>query len=200
MNPKPFGIEHGGNVQDHHELQQLTNSAVERLELHMQLQSPPTLYPSHPAFWPRLNPLVQQRMIQGLQLQQTLDTVQSDGEHKSDFYDSVAISTVKMDEDGRQQIYSDHHNLMLSTSSYSDSSVAVAQLPSNTMVNQDEKGREGGFMPQQQQDHTSQFHYVKDNMVWWSNHYNIPDDTSSGPSISWDVTTANSFLHSDHGI
>ncbi|KAL1548875.1 Transcription factor myb36 [Salvia divinorum] len=43
-------------------LQNLSNSAMERLQLHMQLQNPFSLY-NNPALWPKLNPL-QQKMIQ----------------------------------------------------------------------------------------------------------------------------------------
>lgn len=46
-------------------LQNLSSSALERLQLHMQLQNPFSLY-NNPALWPKLNPL-QQKMIQALQ-------------------------------------------------------------------------------------------------------------------------------------
>lgn len=187
-----------GNVQMDSEM---SNSALERLQFHMQLQCTPSLYDSHPALWPWFNTLVQQRMIQsGLQLEQTLEcagTAHSDGEHKTDFYDRRAalqhdsptiFSTMKMDEDGPQPIYSDHNLMLSSSSSYSDSSVAVAQMPRNSM--------EGSCNMPQHQDHTSQFNYFKDNMVWFSNYYNMDDDTPSGPSVSWDVATGTSFLHS----
>ncbi|XP_022867619.1 transcription factor MYB36, partial [Olea europaea var. sylvestris] len=46
-------------------LQNLSRSALERLQLHMQLQNPFSFY-NNPAFWPKLNPF-QDKMIQGLQ-------------------------------------------------------------------------------------------------------------------------------------
>ncbi|EOY31764.1 Myb domain protein 36 [Theobroma cacao] len=89
--------------------QGLSNSALERLHLHMQLQSlqNPFSFYNNPALWPKIHPL-QEKMIQSIQssngrpnllMQPLLPNPQPENERTADFYDQPTAASVAHQQD-----------------------------------------------------------------------------------------------------
>ncbi|XP_021276766.1 transcription factor MYB36 [Herrania umbratica] len=89
--------------------QGLSNSALERLQLHMQLQSlqNPFSFYNNPALWPKIHPL-EEKMIQSIQssngspnllMQPLLPNPQPENERTADFYDQPAKASVAHQQD-----------------------------------------------------------------------------------------------------
>ncbi|XP_062164197.1 transcription factor MYB36-like [Alnus glutinosa] len=181
----------------------LSNSALERLQLHMQLQSlqkPFSLY-NNPALWPKLHPLQEKIMIQSLQSLNESPAALWQGQ-SIDLYEppTAAISMPKVNE---------LENSLHGISSSPDNSMAFItgnnpadglELQSNIGGREDSgfqaelddflNNKNVAFVPQEDEitefDCFKEMNGSKDNLIWWSNDF----DTKSASSNSWDSTTS----------
>ncbi|GLT80397.1 hypothetical protein SLA2020_518380 [Shorea laevis] len=197
---------------DAQQSQALSNSALERLQLHMQLQSlqnPFCNFSNNPALWPKLHPL-QEKMLQNLQslngnpntLLQPLPPIPNPEQEQP-------ILSVTLQQDYSNGISS------------SDGSVPFV-TENNLVANGIEQSNNAGIQPvsgfqgeldeflinkttvgnnfAQQEDQTAEFDCFKDmngskdSMVWWSNG---GFDAKSASPNSWDST---SVLQTSEGI
>jgi len=181
----------------------LSNSALERLQLHMQLQSlqnPLSLY-NNPALWPKLHPLQEKIMIQSLQSLNESSAALWQGQ-SIDLYEppTAAISMPKVNE---------LENSLHGISSSPDNSMAfiTGNNPADGLALQsniggrDDSGFQAelddflnnknvAFVPQEDQitefDCFKEINGSKDNLIWWSNDF----ETKPASSNSWDSTTS----------
>ncbi|KAK9055224.1 hypothetical protein SSX86_026306 [Deinandra increscens subsp. villosa] len=200
---------------DSNGIETLSNSAIERLQLHMQLQSlenPNFPHFDNPPMWPcKLNP-IQEKMMQTLQL------VNESSNHPLMMQNFSPATPQKLEyyapsNNLLQQDYSPMNNMMISgmetsmrminipeSSSLVPESDGVKQPPSMELQQcwafQDEidelLGNKGATTtPLEGQQMTTEFDCFKDmhggkyNMTWWSNQFEANYSTSSN---SWDST------------
>lgn len=168
-----------GQEEDNSYSPALSNSALERLQLHMQLQNlqKPFSFYNNPALWPKLLPLQEKLMIQSLQSlnQSQLQNVE--------FYEppTAAISMPKVNE-------------LENNSSMAFNPVLDSALVPSFQAELDDflNDKNVAFEPQEDQiaefDCFKEMNGSKDSVVWWSNDF----ETKSGSSNSWDST---SHLH-----
>ncbi|XP_027070210.1 transcription factor MYB36-like [Coffea arabica] len=184
--------------------QNLSSSALERLQLHVQLQSlqNPFSFYNNPALWPKLNPL-QEKMIQSLQnltesqnpsMQQVSPSPQSGLGQNVEFLEQAAISS------RLQQELENSINPLNPGNSPIDSTLApksnVMQQPGSeyqpistfTPAEIDNllSSKTASFLSSDNQmaefDCFKEIDGVRDALMWWSNDM----DTNSASSNSWD--------------
>ncbi|KAI3811405.1 hypothetical protein L1987_21127 [Smallanthus sonchifolius] len=204
---KLFGSSH--DPKDGNGMETLSNSAIERLQLHMQLQSlenPDFPHYDNPPMWPcKLNP-IQEKMMQTLQLV-------NESSNPMMMQNFTPATPKKVDEyyaqstNPLQQDYSPMSNMMMtgiessmginipeSSSSLVPESKGTTQPPSMELqqcwafqAEIDELLSNKGAIPLEGQHMSTEFdcfkdmHGVKDSMTWWSNEF-------QANSTSWDST------------
>nr|URY18989.1 MYB protein [Zanthoxylum bungeanum] len=185
---------------DHRDSQGLSNSAIERLQLHMQLQSfrNPLFFYNNPALWPKLLP-VHEKIIQNLQslyqsgqnpnLQNVLPSSQLGLERNvGNLFEqsncpqsncSVPVGSDDMPKVNGFEVYS--------TTTIQEVSTFQAEL--ENFVN---NNKAVGFTAHED-DQIGQFDGFnamngsnKDSLIWWTNEF----DSKSASSNSWDSTPA----------
>lgn len=167
----------------------LSNSAMERLQLHMQLQSlqnPFSLF-NNPALWPKLNPL-QEKMIQTLQSfndnsNPLMQPIPQPGQGQDvEFYEP------KMDELENSVPIAfnipDSTIVPKSDAQQVNPGIQTFQAESDDFLNNNKVTSGFGEF-----DCFKEMEGSKDGMIWWSNEF----DTNSASSNSWDDPT--SALH-----
>lgn len=211
----------GNNTEENpHSLSNLSNSALERLQLHMQLQNPfSNFYNNHPSLWPKLNPLqiqnvpliqeisppsttqlgLGQNHLGFLHAQQECSKIPPPGRRNDD--DLEELSNNMMAAAATKSSSNVSELLLLQESSSSGGGINNINQPNiSTLITQAEidnflnMTKSGDFEIINDDDDAS-----RDNnnlIMWWSNE-NI--DTNSASSNSWE---SNSLLHhqSDQGI
>ncbi|CAA2938324.1 transcription factor MYB36 [Olea europaea subsp. europaea] len=175
-------------------LQNLSSSALERLQLHMQLQNPFSFY-NNPAFWPKLNPF-QDKMIQGLQFLNDSNNQNYiiQGTSISPQQAAVECSTISNLKAEEHQNSENERNFQSSNfvgqSSYKGTEPVsgFTQAELNELLNNEA----ADFLPAQSQN-IAEFDCFKemmnesmDNLGWWSNDF---VDSNSASSNSWDSAT-----------
>ncbi|KAK1388318.1 Transcription factor RAX3 [Heracleum sosnowskyi] len=179
----------------------LSNSAMERLQLHMQLQNlqnPISLFNS-PAVWPKLNPL-QEKMIQTLQsfndnsnpLIQPMIPQPGQGQN-------VQLCEPKMDDElGNTPIPNASFTIPDSyvvpkpdTQQSNMFGVSTFQSDLDEFLNNNSHNNAVGMS---EFDCFKAMEGSKDNMIWWPNDQ---FDTNSASSSSWDSTPAHHHHQSD---
>ncbi|XP_052200431.1 transcription factor MYB36 [Diospyros lotus] len=199
------------NEQDNSSSSSLSPTALERLQLHLQLQcfQNPLSFYNNPALWPKMHPL-QEKMIQSLQLLKESSNPLLPRQLGQEFPVTTSLK--------RDQI---ENNFMNGMSSNSESSIAFSTgtnllNSSINVTNSDAMEYAGlsqpvstfqaeldaflgnkpiGFSPQQDLivedfDCFKEMDSSKDGLIWWSNE---PDPKSASPS-SWNSSSA---LHSE---
>ncbi|XP_071726898.1 transcription factor MYB36-like [Rutidosis leptorrhynchoides] len=199
-----------GSTQDQKDgngIETLSNSAIERLQLHMQLQSlenPNFANCANPTMWPcKLNP-VQEKMMQNLQTLNASSNpfmMQPGSSQKAELYRPI-IS------DQQEQLYTVPRNML--TNQMNNSISAINNVGSSTQVQESDaikqpntefqqylafqaeideflrnKGANNSISLDQAQandfDCFKDMDGAKDMMTWWSNEF----DANSGSSNSW---------------
>ncbi|KAL3532858.1 hypothetical protein ACH5RR_006379 [Cinchona calisaya] len=203
-----------GTSQDQIE-QNLSNSALERLQLHMQLQSleNPLSFYNNPALWPKMNP-IQEKIMQSLQnmnpspqtgLGQNVDILTQAAisvRLQQELLESNSINGISSS--NRSSIPLNHGNNQLDSTTVAPKSNIIEQpdIPTFTQAEIDNllnsKGAsfvasEGHEQIADQFDCLKEIDGTTDAMMWWSNDI----DTNSASSNSWDST---SLLHQSEGI
>ncbi|CAI9098547.1 OLC1v1035216C1 [Oldenlandia corymbosa var. corymbosa] len=202
----------------------LSNSALERLQLHMQLQSlqNPFSFYNNPALWPKLNPL-QEKMLQALQnLNQSqnssnpsiLPQVNNISPNAADVQQNVEfLNQAAMSARIQQELQSSMSgNNQLNSSSVEPKTSSEMLEPNNTstftqaeidnFLNMNSKTA-SSFLSSENHHQLPEFDSLKemdsarDAMMWWSNN---DIDTNSASSSSWDSTTLMHHHQSDQGI
>jgi myb proto-oncogene protein len=173
--------------------QTLSNSALERLQLHMQLQSlqnPNLSLYNHPAFWPnKLHPL-QEKMIQSLQLSTDRLNPMLLMQQHVDFYEPPTAqqdySEVKNSKFDELEDAFNRVGMELQTNG-GISSLSRIQAELDDLVN----NKISGNFSQQEDDFEAQFDCFKemdgpkDGLVWWANNF----ESKSASSNSRDSTS-----------
>ncbi|KAK3016279.1 hypothetical protein RJ639_007351, partial [Escallonia herrerae] len=188
-------------VEDHSYPASLSNSALERLQLHMQLQSLQNTFSfyNNPALWPKLNPLQEKMIQQSLQylnqnpnsrMQQVQPSSLTLGEEqKGNTFEKSPMNYFKVD-DLENSVYSP---IAFNAASSLAESFSVQKKDTEEQVSTfqaelddffNDKGT--GFLPQKGQiadfDCVKEMDVTKDSMIWWSNEL----ETISASSTSWD--------------
>uniref|UniRef100_A0A5B6YP10 Putative Myb domain protein 36 n=1 Tax=Davidia involucrata TaxID=16924 RepID=A0A5B6YP10_DAVIN len=206
--PQKDGTEHNPCVQA-----ALSNSALERLQLHMQLQNPLSFYNNIPALCPNLN-LLQEKMMQSLQclngspnpLMHHVPPTPTPPGHGHGHGHKVAsiglqqhystFSNLKVDEleNSLNGMSSSDNSLEGSDGTEQPNAASTFQAQLDDFLN----NKPVGFLPQE--DHIAaefdcfkEMDGSKDSLIWWSNNL----DTKSTSSNSWDST---SVLHQSEGL
>ncbi|KAJ0090296.1 hypothetical protein Patl1_14337 [Pistacia atlantica] len=195
------GQDPNDNGGDDSHSQGLSSSALERLQLHMQLQSlqNPLSFYNNPALWPKLHPF-QEKMIQSLQSlngmhninnpvmqnvlpgQSTAPPLKSPQDYNPQINDSIPINTNNnfMDTNPVPKV----NGVNIDQSNVTTQPASTFQAELESFLNN--KGV--GFTAQE--DQLPQFEYLntmngsKDNLLWWANEF----DSKSASSNSWDST------------
>ncbi|KAL2464305.1 transcription factor MYB [Forsythia ovata] len=178
------------DVDDNAYLQNLSSSALERLQLHMQLQGlqNPFSFYNNPALWPKLNP---QKMIQNLQsLNENQNILMPQAPHSPN---PTAVTL--------QQEYCTMSNFrvteQLNTNTNTDMDTRVKTGSTFTQAELDDflSKEAANFQPAESQiaefDCLREMDDSKNNVEWWSNEF----DMNSASSKSWD--TASFLLQSE---
>ncbi|XVF47727.1 hypothetical protein PTKIN_Ptkin03bG0134100 [Pterospermum kingtungense] len=193
----------------------LSNSALERLQLHMQLQSlnNPFSFYNNPALWPKIHPL-QEKMIQSTQVSSgSPNLVMQSLQPNEHFYDQPAATASHLVQQQHYTKISKVKSLELDGISPSDDSApfgngeilmgtdhgisqpinnaAVQPALSNFQAELDEflDNKIAGYAPQENQMQADQFDCFngsKDSLIWWSSTDFGAKSTSSN---SWDSTS-----------
>ncbi|KAI3446660.1 hypothetical protein Pfo_003325 [Paulownia fortunei] len=187
-----------------YDLQNLSSSAIERLQLHMQLQSlqNPFSFYNNPALWPKLNPL-QQKMIETLH---SLNENQNILMHQNPSSPQPGPPALEQDyhalktEDLVDSIHcfsSSENSFPLITKTNIPESDIMGQNPGIqacsgfTQAELDDllNNKSSSFLPTGNQiaefDCFKEMDGSKDNLAWWSNEF-VVNSTSSN---SWDSAT-----------
>ncbi|XP_031251762.1 transcription factor MYB36-like [Pistacia vera] len=195
------GQDPNDNGGDDSHSQGLSSSALERLQLHMQLQSlqNPLSFYNNPALWPKLHPF-QEKMIQSLQSlngmhninnpvmqnvlpgQSTAPPLKNPQDYNPQINDSIPINTNNnfMDTNPVPKV----NGVNIDQSNVTTQPASTFQAELESFLNN--KGV--GFTAQE--DQLPQFEYLntmngsKDNLLWWANEF----DSKSASSNSWDST------------
>ncbi|KAJ8750928.1 hypothetical protein K2173_016109 [Erythroxylum novogranatense] len=207
----------------------LSNSALERLQLHMQLQNlgNPLSFYNNPALWPKLHPFHEKMLLQSLSessdplMQHILPIPEEGNEQKSETYQHVTSSlTCQQDFTNfdNSKVDGSENSLNLGTSSdNSFPSSNATNVMDSTIVSKPEaveepvgpiepvssfqaeledllRNKTSGFIAQEDQisnfDCFKEMNGTKDNLVWWSNEFEIRSTSSN----SWNC---NSVLQSE---
>ncbi|CAI9761075.1 unnamed protein product [Fraxinus pennsylvanica] len=170
-------------------LQNLSSSALERLQLHMQLQNPFSFY-NNPVFWPKLNPL-QDKIVQNLPfLNESNQSNLIQGTPISPQQAAVecrTISNLKADENKNSV---NETNIQGSNFVGQFNFTGIEPLSGFTQAELDDllNNEAADFLPTQSQK-IAEFDCFKDmngsmyNLGWWSNDF---VDANSASSQSWD--------------
>ncbi|GAA0169823.1 hypothetical protein LIER_24217 [Lithospermum erythrorhizon] len=177
-------------VEDNPYLQNLSNSAIERLELHMHLQSTFSFY-NNPALWPNsLNP-PQEKMTQNMQSLNGEQMFESFSPQRiknnmeaQEFEDVNGYSTIAQKRSTIQEQDVNTHRMI--------STFTQAELDELLIIN---SNKNVGFLPpssNQMMAEVDCFKEIdevglasKDQLLWWLNDF----DTNSASSSSWDSTS-----------
>ncbi|KAM7472810.1 hypothetical protein LguiA_010993 [Lonicera macranthoides] len=195
-----------GSNQDQKDSESLSNSALERLQLHIQLQTlqnPFSLY-NNPALWPKLNPL-QEKMIHTLNclnenpnpmMQNFPPSPQQAQAQKVELFESPTMNNSKIDE-LQNYAYNNISSLSSAIEFNNESNNNNTNIAGSSMVPKfdgqiDEflNNKSMGFVPLEGQSLADDFDCFKemdgskDSMIWWGNEF----DTNSASSNSWDST------------
>ncbi|GMY35422.1 transcription factor MYB36 [Fagus crenata] len=193
----------------------LSNSAFERLQLHMQLQNlqNPFSFYNNPALWPKLHPLQEKMMIQSLQslnefptpmIDHALPSPQPGQAQKVGFYEPPTSAKVN-------ELENSLHGHVSSSDTFinGNNPIDSTAVPKPHGIEQSNAGIQASafqaeldvflntktvdFVPQEDQiaefDCFKEMNVSKDSMLWWSNEF----DAKSASLNSWDST---SVLHS----
>jgi myb proto-oncogene protein len=202
----------------------LSNSALERLQLHMQLQSlqKPFSFYNNPALWPKLHPLQEKIMIQSLQsMNESSHTALWQGQN-IDLYEPPAAAIAQEDVGKMSMPKVNELENSLHGISSPDNSMAPFIIGNNIPavgIEQSNAGREVSsfqaelddflnnktvaFVPQE--DQITEFDCFKemngskdDSVMWWSNDF----ETKSASSNSWDSTSVlqSQPMFQDYGL
>ncbi|KAL2480956.1 Transcription factor [Abeliophyllum distichum] len=187
-------------------LQNLSSSALERLQLHMQLQNPLSFY-NNPTFWPKLNPF-QEKMVQSHQflnesnqnnlIQGTpISPQQAAGECST-------ISNLKADE---HQNSENERNIQGSNFVGQSNYTGIEPVSGFTQAELDDLlNNEASDVLPTQSHNIAEFDCFKemngsmDNLEWWSNDF---VDANSASSNSWDSATRvnqSEEMYQDYGL
>ncbi|XP_027333450.1 transcription factor MYB36 [Abrus precatorius] len=190
----------------------LSSSALERLQLHMQLQSlqNPLSFYNNPALWPKLHPF-QEKMIQNLQslndgsnpvMQNALPSphVEQDGAKINNPQVADILDNIPLNNREVPFVASGNNNPMHSSLTpraeavEQTNNVGLQQLGAlQTELDDILNNRTMGLL---EDHHMAEFDCFremngsKDNLVWWSN----DSDTKSASSNSWDSSTTPALL------
>ncbi|KDP43822.1 hypothetical protein JCGZ_23030 [Jatropha curcas] len=187
----------------------LTNSALERLQLHMQLQNLQNPFSLHnnPTLWPKLHPLQEKVLLQSMAessnslLQQVLSTSHQQLHHQD--YSKLENHNIDTLGNSSNTITSSNstvpfHNVMdsnigMSSNLAGQSNAELIQPVSSFQAELEDflSNKTSGF--ERQEDQIVEFDCFKemnnnggskDGMIWWSNEF----ETRSLSSNSWDST------------
>ncbi|KAL7224640.1 hypothetical protein ACSBR1_026001 [Camellia fascicularis] len=196
----------------------LSNSALERLQLHMQLQScqNPLSFYNNPALWPKLQPL-QEKLIQSLQFlnentnytlmqQHVLPSTQLGQEHKIDFYEppnTSVIDGLNIDElENSLNAFNagSNQDVMEQSNNGGIQAVSTFQADLDDLLH----NKTIGFPPQEE-DPIAEFDCFKamdsskDSMIWWSTDF----ESKSASTNSWDSSSPvlqSHGMYQDYGL
>ncbi|KAK4431944.1 Transcription factor [Sesamum alatum] len=194
------------------DLQNLSNSALERLQLHMQLQTlqNPFSFYSNPALWPKLNPL-QQKMIQTLHC---LNENQSTLMHQNPVSPQPVLKTCEV-ADSINCLSSSETSFPLNTETHvPDQSNIMGQntgliQPAGSGFTQAElddllTDRASSFAPTGNQvaafDCFKEMDGSKDNLGWWADEFDMNNSTSSRSWDSASMLPQSDEMYQDYGI
>ncbi|KAL9326000.1 hypothetical protein ACSQ67_006645 [Phaseolus vulgaris] len=171
----------------------LSSSALERLQLHMQLQSlqNPFSFYNNPALWPKLHPF-QEKIIQSLQslndgsnpvVQDALPSPMSNKDKKMSSSTSLNMTV--------QRSIAHRAEAVEQTNNVGFQQLGALQTELDDILN----NRTMGYMPQEDHqmaefDCFREMNGSKDSLIWWSN----DSDTRSASSNSWDSSTTPALL------
>ncbi|KAG5225813.1 transcription factor MYB [Salix suchowensis] len=188
----------------------MANSALERLQLHMQLQSlqNPISFYNNPALWPKLHPFQEKILLQSLSeisnplMQYAFPGTQQGDAQKVDIYGQLVDSDT-FNKNSLNVIASSDSPVPLSNGTnvmdltsvpragMADQSDAAVQPVSNFQSELENflNNKTSGFTAQGDQigefDCFKEMNGSRDNMNWWSNDF----ETKSASSNSWDSTS-----------
>lgn len=185
----------------------LSNSALERLQLHMQLQNPSFSY-NNPSLWPKLHPLQQKLIHNTLQsLNHASDFITTPQKDDNELYKPASANTTDHDDDD-DAVQPEGVKI-----SNPESSGPVTSPAGMSRIDQFDMGMDqvsamqtelddilmSGYVTQQQKQEEQVGEYgcfgeimsgsSKDNLSWWSSN---DFDAKSASSNSWDSTTSGS--------
>ncbi|GAA0185549.1 hypothetical protein LIER_32837 [Lithospermum erythrorhizon] len=182
-------------VEDNPYLQNLSNSAIERLQLHMQLQSSFSFY-NNPVVWPNRSSPPQENMTQNMQ---------SMNGGQISMFPQVSPSPQRSNNNMKVQEFEDVNigfppsMMAQKTSSIQEQDVNAQMISTFTQAELDEllinTNKNGGFLPPSGSQMAVEFDCFKemegpgskdDQLLWWSNDF----DTNSRSSSSWDDSTS----------
>ncbi|XP_028773734.1 transcription factor MYB36 [Neltuma alba] len=195
------------NNSDHHTL---SNSALERLQLHMQLQNPNFSFYNNPSLWPKLHPLQQKVICNTLQsLNHTSDFTTMPEKDNNELYKPASANYTTDHDDAVQpegvKIIKPESSGPATGNSPADmgridqfdmgmdqvsalqtelDDILMSGYVTSQQKKQENQGGEYGFFGEIMSSGSS-----KDNLSWWSNDF---DAGRSASSNSWDSTTTTS--------
>ncbi|XP_059461597.1 transcription factor MYB36 [Corylus avellana] len=176
----------------------LSNSALERLQLHMQLQSlqKPFSFYNNPGLWPKLHPLQEKIMIQSLQsMNQSSPTALWQGQN-IDLYEppTAAMAQEDLGKMSMPNVNELENSFIIGNNNPADGieqsnagrEVSGFQAELDDFLN----NKTVAFVPQEDQitefDCFQEMNGSKDDsVIWWSNDF----ETKSASSNSWDSTS-----------
>lgn len=199
------------NNSDHHTL---SPSALERLQLHMQLQNPNFSFYNNPALWPKLHPFQQKIIQNSLQsLNPTSNVTTIEQEHEFCKPTSVNNNNIGAIQQESVKISSPESSapVIATGASPVDSGrvewfdmgpdqVSALQAELDDMLNNNRSRLMGDYVAQQEE-HTAEYDCFgemngssKDNlMMWWSGDFDAK--SASSKSNSWDSTATTTTIN-----
>ncbi|KAL2502178.1 Uncharacterized protein Fot_36026 [Forsythia ovata] len=187
-------------------LQNLSSSALERLQLHMQLQNPFSFY-NNPTFWPKLNPF-QEKMVQSHQfLNESNQNNLIQGTPISPQQTAGECSTLRNLKADEHQNFENERNIQGSNFVGQSNYAGIEPVSGFTQAELDDllNNEASDFLPTQSQN-IAEFDCFKemngsmDNLEWWSNDF---VDANSASSNSWDSATRvnqSEEMYQDYGL
>ncbi|KAL2502292.1 transcription factor MYB [Forsythia ovata] len=187
-------------------LQNLSSSALERLQLHMQLQNPFSFY-NNPTFWPKLNPF-QEKLVQSHQfLNESNQNNLIQGTPISPQQTAGECSTIKNLKADEHQNFENERNIQVSNFVGQSNYTGIEPVSGFTQAELDDllNNEASDFLPTQSQnigefDCFKEMNGLMDNLEWWSNDF---VDANSASSNSWDSATRvnqSEEMYQDYGL
>ncbi|XP_073157444.1 transcription factor MYB36 [Henckelia pumila] len=206
--------------ESNYSMENLSNSALERLQLHIQLQSlqNPFSFYNNPSLWPKLNHL-QQKMIQTLHSLDENQNIQSVAATGLDHDYRSLIGNLKTAD---ETLFNNTTTFNSTESNFQDSNQIMGQMDSTGIDHQ--PGGGSGFTQGEMDelleikvsnflatDHESghqvsefdcfkQIDVSKENFAWWSNEF----EANSASSNSWDsanmLNQSGEIMYQDYGL
>ncbi|KAL5711798.1 hypothetical protein ACHQM5_014039 [Ranunculus cassubicifolius] len=181
----------GDGINDNSYPHTLSNSALERMQLHMQLQGVqnPLSFYNNPSLWPKMHPFGERNMQQYLQVPNSGIKQFHEGKINQLPIPTVLVGQKESSANSIKDFSSSENSAEYNNGSL-NSSMGVGNINLATVSSL--QAELGDLLYQKTGDQTNEFDYFKDmdgvqeGMIWWAN---VFDGQSSSSSSSWDSTS-----------